>query len=186
MSNLAVFLDRDGTLNEDPGYISDPEQVVLFSDTGDALALLKKYGFLLIVISNQSGIARGLMKSEDVDAVNEKINQILSEYKVKIDAFYYCPAHPDYSSEEECECRKPSPKLLLEAASEFNVDLQGSYFIGDTIADIQCGKNAGIKTILVKTGKGEESFSILQKENNFPTFVAENLLNASKFILGDI
>jgi D,D-heptose 1,7-bisphosphate phosphatase len=186
MSNLAVFLDRDGTLNEDPGYISDPEQVVLFSDTGDALALLKKYGFLLIVISNQSGIARGLMKSEDVDAVNEKINQILSEYKVKIDAFYYCPAHPDYSSEEECECRKPSPKLLLEAASEFNVDLQSSYFIGDTIADIQCGKNAGIKTILVKTGKGEESFSILQKENNFPTFVAENLLNASKFILGDI
>ena len=101
MSNLAVFLDRDGTLNEDPGYISDPEQVVLFSDTGDALALLKKYGFLLIVISNQSGIGRGLMKSEDVDAVNEKINQILSEYKVKIDAFYYCPAHPDYSSEEE-------------------------------------------------------------------------------------
>ena len=186
MSNLAVFLDRDGTLNEDPGYISDPEEVVLFSDTGDALALLKKYGFLLIVISNQSGIARGLMKSEDVDAVNEKINQILSEYKVKIDAFYYCPAHPDYSSEEECECRKPSPKLLLEAASEFNVDLQSSYFIGDTIADIQCGKNAGIKTILVKTGKGEESFSILQKENNFPTFVAENLLNASKFILGDI
>ena len=186
MSNLAVFLDRDGTLNEDPGYISDPEQVVLFSDTGDALALLKKYGFLLIVISNQSGIGRGLMKSEDVDAVNEKINQILSEYKVKIDAFYYCPAHPDYSSEEECECRKPSPKLLLEAASEFNVDLQSSYFIGDTIADIQCGKNAGIKTILVKTGKGEESFSILQKENNFPTFVAENLLNASKFILGDI
>ena len=186
MSNLAVFLDRDGTLNEDPGYISDPEQVVLFSDTGDALALLKKYGFLLIVISNQSGIARGLMKSEDVDAVNEKINQILSEYKVKIDAFYYCPAHPDYSSEEECECRKPSPKLLLEAANEFNVDLQSSYFIGDTIADIECGKNAGIKTILVKTGKGEESFSILQKENNFPTFVAENLLNASKFILGDI
>ncbi len=186
MSNLAVFLDRDGTLNEDPGYISDPEQVVLFSDTGDALALLKKYGFLLIVISNQSGIARGLMKSEDVDAVNEKINQILSEYKVKIDAFYYCPAHPEYSSEEECECRKPSSKLLLEAANEFNVDLQSSYFIGDTVADIQCGKNAGIKTILVKTGKGQESFSVLQKENNFPTFVAENLLNASKFILGDI
>jgi len=186
MPNLAVFLDRDGTLNEDPGYINDPEKVVLFPKTGDALALLKKYGFLLIVISNQSGIARGLMKSEDVDSVNEKINQILSEYKVKIDAFYYCPAHPDYSSEEECECRKPSPKLLLEAASEFNVDLQSSYFIGDTVADIQCGKNAGIKTILVKTGKGEESFSILQKENNFPTFVAENLLNASNFILGDI
>jgi D,D-heptose 1,7-bisphosphate phosphatase len=186
MSNLAVFLDRDGTLNEDPGYISDPEKVVLFPETGDALALLKKYGLLLIVISNQSGIARGLMTSNDVDVVNDKINKLLSEYKVKIDAFYYCPAHPDYSSEEECGCRKPSPKLLLEAAEEFNVDLKNSYLIGDSVADVQCGKNAGIKTILVKTGKGEESFSILQKENNFPTFVADNLLNASNFILADI
>ena len=186
MSNLAVFLDRDGTLNEDPGYISDPEKVVLFPETGEALALLKKYGFLLIVISNQSGIARGLMTSKEVDAVNDKINQLLSEFKVKIDAFYYCPAHPDFSSEEECECRKPSPNLLLEAAGEFNVDLSKSYIIGDLNSDIECGKNAGIKTILVRTGKGKESFSILQKDNNFPTFVAENLLNASNFILGDI
>lgn len=186
MSNLAVFLDRDGTLNEDPGYISDPEKVVLFPDTGDSLVLLKKYGFLLIVISNQSGIARGLMTSNDVDAVNDKINEMLSGYKVKIDAFYYCPAHPDYSNDEDCKCRKPSPKLLFEAAEEFNVDLRNSYFIGDTVADVQCGKNAGMKTILVKTGKGEESISILHKENIFPTFVAENLLNACKFILSDI
>ncbi len=186
MPNLAVFLDRDGTLNEDPGYINDPEKVALFPHTGDALALLKKYGFLLIVISNQSGIARGLMTSKDVEAVNEKINNLLSEKKVKIDAFYFCPAHPDYSSEIDCECRKPSPKMLIEATKEFNVDLENSYFIGDTIADIQCGKNAGIKTILVRTGKGEESISILQKENIIPTFVADNLLNASNFILADI
>jgi D-glycero-D-manno-heptose 1,7-bisphosphate phosphatase len=186
MPNLAVFLDRDGTLNEDPGYISDPEKVVLFPDTGNALALLKKYGFMLIVISNQSGIARGIMTSRDVDSVNEKINNLLSEHKVKIDAFYYCPAHPDYSSEEECVCRKPSAKLVFEAAKEFNVDLEKSYFIGDSVSDIQCGENAGLKTILVRTGKGEESFYILQKENNFPTFVADNLINACNFILGDI
>jgi histidinol-phosphate phosphatase family protein len=186
MSNLAVFLDRDGTLNEDPGYISNPEKVVLFPDTGDALALLKKYGFLLIVISNQSGIARGLMTIQDVEAVNEKINTLLSEFKVKIDAFYFCPAHPEFSPEEECECRKPSPKLLLEAAKEFNVDLQKAYIIGDSITDVQCGKNAGIRTILVRTGNGEESISILQKENNFPTFVAENILTACNFILADI
>ncbi len=186
MSNRAVFLDRDGTLNEDPGYISDPKKVVLFPETGNSLFMLKKYGFLLIVVSNQSGISRGIMTSKDVDAVNEKINGLLSEYKVKIDAFYFCPAHPDYSTAEECECRKPSPKMVYEAAKEFNVDLSESYIIGDTDADIQCGKNAGLKTILVKTGKGEESFSILQKENNFPTFVAENLANACNFILGDI
>ena len=186
MPNLAVFLDRDGTLNEDPGYLNDPEKVVLFKDTGEALSLLKKYGFLLIVISNQSGIARGLMTSKDVDAVNEKINSLLSEHKVKIDAFYYCPAHPDFSSKEDIECRKPSPKLVFDASKEFNVDLQKSYFIGDTVADIRCAQNAGIKSILVRTGKGEESFSILQKENNFPTFVAENLFNACNYILGDI
>ena len=186
MPNPTVFLDRDGTLNEDPGYISDPEKVVLFPYTGEALSLLKNYRFLLIVISNQSGISRGLMTSKDVDAVNERINHLLAESKVKIDAFYYCPAHPEFSSKEECECRKPSPKLVFEAAKEFNVDLEKSYFVGDKIADMECGKNAGIKSILVRTGKGEESFSILQKENNFPTFVAENLLNACNFILADI
>ena len=186
MFNHAIFLDRDGTLNEDPGYINDPNKIVLFPETGEALSVLKKYGFFLIVISNQSGIARGLMTSKDVDAVNDKINFLLSEYKVKVDAFYYCPAHPDYSNDEECECRKPSPKLLFEATKEFNIDLPKSYFIGDSVSDIQCGKNAGLKTILVRTGKGEESFSILQKENNFPTFVADNLLKACTFILGDI
>lgn len=186
MSNRAVFLDRDGTLNEDPGYISDPENVILFKETGSALYTLKRHGFLLIVISNQSGIARGLMFSKDVDAVNEKINALLAAFKVKIDAFYYCPAHPDFSTKEECECRKPSPKMLFDAAKEFNVDLKQSYFIGDTVADVECGKNAELKTILVKTGKGVESFSILQNENNLPTFVAENLINACNFILSDI
>lgn len=186
MSNHAVFLDRDGTLNEDPGYISDPEKVVLFPDTGNALALLKKYGFLLIVVSNQSGIARGMMTSKDVDEVNEKINSLLAEYKVRIDAFYYCPAHPEFSTEEECKCRKPSAMLLFEAAKEFDIDFEKSFFIGDSVSDIQCGKNAGIRTILVETGQGKESLSILQKDNNFPTFVANNLLNACTFIIGDI
>jgi len=164
----------------------DRYKVELFPETGEALALLKKYGFLLIIISNQSGIARGMMTNKEVEAVNDKINNLLAEYKVQVDAFYYCHAHPDYSTEEECDCRKPSPKLVFEATKEFNIDLEKSYFIGDAVSDIQCGKNAGIKTILVRTGKGEESFFILQKENNFPTFIADNLLNACNFILADI
>ncbi len=186
MPNHAIFLDRDGTLNVDPGYISNPEKLFLFPETGTALSLLKNYGFLLIVISNQSGVARGLMTNRDVESVNEKINTLLAEHKVKIDAFYYCPAHPDYSTPEDCECRKPSPKLVFEAATEFEVDITKSYFIGDSVSDIGCGKNAGLKTVLVKTGKGEDSFSILQKENNLPSFVADNLLKACAFILGDI
>jgi len=184
--NKAVFLDRDGTLNEDPGYLGDPAKLKLFSDVGESLSLLKnKNNFLIIVISNQSGVARGLITRDDVEAVNDQINNILQKFNVKIDAFYYCPFHPDFNSEKDCECRKPSPNMILSAAKEHNIDLSNSYFVGDSFADIMAGKNAGIKTILVKTGYGTETFSILHNENIFPTFVAENLNEASKFIIND-
>jgi D-glycero-D-manno-heptose 1,7-bisphosphate phosphatase len=187
MPNLGVFLDRDGTLNEDPGYLGDPQLLKLFPETGRALSLLKnKLNFKLIVISNQSGIARGLITKEKVDAVNAKLNELLAQDNVQIDAFYYCPYHPDYNSKEQCSCRKPSPELVLESAKDFNIDLSGSYFIGDAVSDIECGFNANLKTILVKTGLGKESFSILQKLNKMPTFVAKNIFDASKFINNDL
>jgi histidinol-phosphate phosphatase family protein len=184
--NKAVFLDRDGTLNEDPGYIGDPKKLNLFPETGQALALLKNdYNFILIVVSNQSGVARGLITKEDVEAVNDEINNQLQKFNVKIDAFYYCPFHPDFNNEDECSCRKPSPKMIMEAANDLNVDLSKSYLIGDSIADLRAGQSAGVNAILVKTGNGTESFSILQKENYLPSFVAENLTDASKFIIKD-
>lgn len=183
----AVFLDRDGTLNEDPGYLGDPEKVTLYPGTGKALALLQKQlGLKLIVISNQSGIARGLVLPENVEAVNNKINELLSPEDARIDAFYYCPYHPQFSELEKCSCRKPSPEMVLKAAIELNIDLSCSYFIGDAVSDIQCGINAGLKTVLVKTGYGTDSFSILQKENKFPTFVAADISEACNFIYKDI
>jgi D,D-heptose 1,7-bisphosphate phosphatase len=183
MSQYAVFLDRDGTINEDPGYLGDPEKVKLFPGTGKALSLLKtRLNFKLIVISNQSGIARGLISEEDVDAVNSRINELLKTDKVSIDAFYYCPGHPDFSTEGEADCRKPSPCLVYKASRDLNIELSRSYFIGDSPADILCGKNAGLKTVLVKTGYGTDSISILQKQNIFPSFVAENITDACKFI----
>ena len=186
MPNSAVFLDRDGTLNEDPGYLGDPDDLKLYPETGKALAYLKNIlGFKLIVISNQSGIARGIITDEMVNAVNLHLNKLLEIDNVKIDAFYYCPFHPDFSSEEDCTCRKPSPELVFKAASDFNIDLNSSYFVGDAVSDIECGKNAGLKTILVKTGYGEDSFSILKKQNNFPTFVAQNLIEVLDFIKKD-
>ncbi|GEM_PF-272377 len=186
-TNHAVFLDRDGTINEDPGYLGEPELVKLFPGTGEALSILKnELKFKLIVISNQSGIARGILTKEKVNSVNAKINELLSVYNAEIDAFYYCPFHPDFSSEEECLCRKPSPKLIFDAQKDFNINLGSSFFIGDTAADIECGMNAGLKTILVKTGYGVDSFSILQKQNKFPTFVAENIREACYFIKKDI
>lgn len=186
MLSKAVFLDRDGTLNYDPGYLGNPNDLELFSDTGNVLAALKnKFQFKLIVISNQAGIARGIITEEQVISVNNELNKKLSEFNVQIDAFYYCPFHPDFSSEEDCLCRKPSPKMILDASNDLNIDLSKSYFVGDTAADIIAGLTIQLKTILVKTGKGAESISILQNGNNFPSFVAENLTEAYKFIIND-
>ena len=186
MLSKAVFLDRDGTLNFDPGYIGEPKDLVLFSDTGKVLSSLKNnYQFKLIVISNQSGIARGLISEEQVISVNNELNKKLAEFNVKIDAFYYCQFHPDFSSKVNCVCRKPSPKMILDASSDFNIDLSKSYFIGDSVSDILAGLDAGVKTVLVKTGNGAESISILQNGNNFPSFVAENLTEACSFIIND-
>lgn len=187
MTGRAVFLDRDGTINDDPGYLGDPDKVKLFPETGEALSSLKnKFNFKLIVISNQSGIARKLITKQNVESVNKRINKLLFEFNVQIDAFYYCPFHPDFSSEEECTCRKPSPEMVLKAAKDFEINLSKSYFIGDAVSDIECGINAGTKTILVKTGYGNESFYTLQKLNKMPTFVANNIMDAVNFIQFDI
>ena len=164
----------------------NPDEVKLIEGTGEALSKLKiKYNFKLIVISNQSGIARGLLTKADVEAVNNKINELLIPYNVSIDAFYYCPAHPDFNTPEECSCRKPSPELVLKASKDYAIELENSYFVGDTVSDIECGINAGLKTILVKTGYGNESFFSLQKQKKFPSFVAQNILDACNIIIND-
>ncbi len=183
----ALFLDRDGTINHDPGYLGNPEQVVLFPTVGESLSILKnQYDFILIVVSNQSGVARGFIEVEDVDRVNQRINELLEGYNVKIDAFYYCTAHPDFNSKEECECRKPSPKMLIDASKEFEIDLNSSYLIGDSKSDIEAAQNAGCKSILIKTGYGKETLNALLSENNLPNFVAENFKAACDFIIKDI
>lgn len=187
MSFKAVFLDRDGTINEDPGYLGEASKVRLLKNAGKGLAILKnELGFRLIVISNQSGISRGLITEENVKEVNKKINKLLMKDEVQIDAFYYCPFHPDFSTAEESTCRKPSPQMVFKAASENNIDLSNSYFVGDSVTDIECGYNAGLKTVLVRTGMGEESFSMLQKANKIPTFVANNLFDVSQIIKNDL
>jgi D-glycero-D-manno-heptose 1,7-bisphosphate phosphatase len=187
MSNRAVFLDRDGTLNENPGYLGDPGKVKLLPFVGQILSRLKnEFNYFLIVISNQSGIARALITAEQVELVNEKINTLLKEFNVSIDKFYYCPFHPDFSTEEECGCRKPSTEMVEKAVEKFDIDVTKSFFIGDSVSDIECGMNAGIKTILVKTGYGREALYLLQKENKIPNFVAENFLDAGNFIITDL
>ncbi|WP_022847726.1 MULTISPECIES: D-glycero-alpha-D-manno-heptose-1,7-bisphosphate 7-phosphatase [unclassified Desulfurobacterium] len=146
----AVFLDRDNTLIEDEGYIHEPEKVKLLPGVAEGLKILKDAGFLLIVISNQSGIGRGYFKEEDFHAVNKRLNQLLEPYSVQIDDFFFCPHKPD----EGCSCRKPETELFFKAAKKWNINLRESFMIGDKIIDIEAGKRAGCKkSYLVKEGE---------------------------------
>ncbi len=186
MSHPALFLDRDGTINYDTGYIGDPEKVKLYPDVAQGIKELKNiFGFKMIVISNQSGIARGLMTHRDVDAVNEKINELLIASGAKIDAFYYCASHPQFKSEFSDSCRKPSPELVFLATKEHDINLNLSYFIGDKVSDIECGINAGTKTIFLKNEINDEEIIRLKKEGKTPNFVAENFTAACEFIKED-
>ncbi|MCK6604437.1 MAG: HAD family hydrolase [Ignavibacteriaceae bacterium] len=179
MTDIAVFIDRDGTINHDPGYLGDPDHAFLIENAGKGLAILKnELGYKIFVVSNQSGISRGLISRENVDAVNERINELLLKDGAGIDKFYYCPHHPDFSPDAECSCRKPLTGMIERAAKEFDIDLSRSFMIGDSKSDIECGKNAGLRTILVKTGNGIEHFDILRLQNNLPDYISENLYEA--------
>ena len=163
----AVFFDRDGTLNADTGYINRHEDFHLFEDI-TRLSLLKERGFKLIGVSNQSGIARGLVQKQFV----EEMNSLLIE-RYGFDAFYYCPHHPD----EKCPCRKPEPEMLLRARAELGIDLKKSYVVGDKDADMLLSKAVGAKAILVQTGKLQES--------PYADHLAKNLTEAVEWILND-
>jgi D-glycero-D-manno-heptose 1,7-bisphosphate phosphatase len=145
MSERAVFVDRDGTVIEDPGYLSDPESVRLVPGAADALRELGDRGFRLVVVSNQSGIARRLISEEQAAAVHERFVAELARRGVRLDGVRYCPHAPDAG----CACRKPLPGLLVEAAEELGVDLARSFMVGDKQSDVEAGRRAGCRTILL-------------------------------------
>lgn len=180
----AVFLDRDGTINEDPGYLGDPDKVKLLPGVAQGIHELKSdYKFKIIVISNQSGIDRGLLSQPAVDAVNEQINLLLrKEQNTEIDVFYYCPYHPEYSGVEKSKCRKPSPQMILKASEENGIDLRNSFMIGDRATDVLAGLNAGVNSILINSSTGSDEINILKKEGKSPNFVAHDFLQAVNFI----
>ncbi|MFO1477670.1 MAG: HAD family hydrolase [Verrucomicrobiota bacterium] len=149
--NLAVFLDRDGTLIAEKHYLHTVEQVEIFPGAGPALRRMQDAGFRLFIVSNQSGVGRGYFTMEDVDKVNAHLLAELARDGVRFDKIYIAPEAPDYPSRG----RKPSPQFLLDAKKEFHLDLGQSYFIGDKMIDLECGWNAGVrKSILVRTGYG--------------------------------
>ncbi|MCX5805053.1 MAG: HAD family hydrolase [Proteobacteria bacterium] len=170
----AIFLDRDGTIIHDVGYPKDPKQVELLPGVIEALKSLKKHRFKLIVVSNQSGIGRGILTLNEVEQVNEHIVSILEKNGISIDATYYCPHAP----EEQCSCRKPSPEMLLLAAKALDIDVTHSFMVGDKESDIEAGKRAGCGTILL------ENNSVLNNFVPMPDFIASNWSEALLYILG--
>ena len=179
----AVFLDRDGTINEDVGYLSDPGRLTLLPGTAEALSRLKKAGFTLVVVSNQSGIARGYMSEDDLAEVNGALKHQLSRHGVAIGAFYHCPHHPDFTG--ECDCRKPRTGMAGRAARELGIDLARSYFVGDKASDVMLGKNSGGRSVLVLTGFGRGEKNVLEAGGVRPDKVASGLPEAADWILKD-
>ncbi len=153
----AIFLDRDGTVNEERHYLFDPDEVALTEGIGAAIQAANQAGFLVIVVTNQSGVARGYYTLDDVAAVHRRIEELLLPESARIDRFDCCPHHPTDGIGEfllDCECRKPKPGMLLRAARELGIELSGSYLIGDMPTDLAAGAAAGCMTLLVRTGHG--------------------------------
>ncbi len=180
----AVFLDRDGVINKECDFVTKPEELELLPYAADGIRLINQAGFLAIVVTNQSGIARQLFSIETLYRIHNKMRRQLAQKNAKIDAFYFCPHLPDPDIPNvkpefniTCDCRKPKPGLLFRAQKEWNIDLKRSFLIGDSHRDILCGKSAGIATIVVKTGKPFDERSIEAQ------FICENLLEAAKTIL---
>lgn len=144
----AIFLDRDGTINVDVDYLHETDKLVFIDGTVEALALLKRQGYKLIVISNQSGIGRGYFGAQDVERLHAYMNHILQEHNAAIDAFYYCP----HVEQDRCTCRKPQTGLIDRAVAEWGIDLTRSYMVGDKEADVMTAVNAGCRYGLLLSG----------------------------------
>ncbi len=187
MSHRAVFLDRDHTIIEDPGYINDPSKVHLLPGVGTALKMLAGAGYTLVVVTNQSGIARGLLTEETLAKIHDELQRQLTEHGVKLDAFYYCPFHPQGVVERytmDSDCRKPKPGMLLRAAAEMGIDLARSWMVGDSPRDIEAGQRAGCRTIRLRLAEGDEpQIGEASDEDVQADFTVRNLVEAAKIIV---
>ncbi len=183
MASKAVFLDKDGTLVENIPYNIDPERIRLEEGALVSLRLLQDHGYQLIVVSNQSGVARGFFAERDLQAVRQRLEELLSPAGIVLTDFYYCPHHPQGTVSKyavDCYCRKPQPGMLYRAAREHDLRLADSWMVGDILHDMEAGNRAGCKTILIDNHHETE-----WKLNTLrcPKFIAKNLEEAARVIL---
>jgi len=172
----AVFVDRDGTLIEEVNFLSRVEDLALFPYTDEAVRMLKDRGYLVIVVTNQSGIGRGIYAQADMHTVHDEIQRRLDG---QIDGFYFCPHLPD----EGCQCRKPNLGMIIDACADFDIDLKNSWLVGDKDLDVETGLNAGTRTVMVLTGYGDVHSKILKRQ---PDTIVSNLLEAARSITDEI
>jgi len=183
----AVFLDRDGTMIQDVGYLRRLEDVHWFASTIDAIRLINRAGFLVFVVTNQSGIGRGVIAPEFVPDVHERMAQTLAAGGARVDGWFYCPHHPRAEVEAYravCDCRKPRPGLIRQAEAQHGIDLARSFVIGDKPIDVGLGVAVGARGILVRTGYGEEAVQIHGGQVPGAAFVAADLMEATSWLLG--
>ncbi len=187
MGKNEVFLDRDGTIIEDVNYLSDIRDITWIKGAKGSIKALNEAGYQVVIVTNQSGIARGLLDERILRRLHQAINDDLRKLGAHIDAFYYCPHHPEIGSaqyKKNCSCRKPEPGLIYQASREMDIDLERSFLIGDNLRDIEAGLRAGLASILVLTGKGKnfkDKILATQLYNSVKIF--SSVVEATRWIL---
>ncbi|TKS62401.1 MAG: D,D-heptose 1,7-bisphosphate phosphatase [Nitrospira sp.] len=182
LDGVTVFLDRDGTLNYDPGYLKIAADLKLLAGVGPALARLKVAGAKLVVVTNQSGVGRGIVTLKDLEAIHARLEGLLEQEGAALDAIYFCPHHPD----DGCRCRKPNVGMVERAVSELQLDLRRSYLIGDHARDIQLANRVGAKAILLTSALVDvQALDRLKAEQSMPDAVAKSMSEAVDWILED-
>lgn len=172
--NKAIFLDRDGTINVEVDYLHKKEDFKFEKDADKAIKIFNELGYKVLVVTNQSGIARGYYSEEDLGILHKYVDQELEKIDAKVDAYYYCPHHLDAKIEKyriDCQCRKPNLGMFMEAKEEFDVNFEESIIVGDKLSDLESGIRLGMTTVLVKTGHGKEEINKIY----FKTETYENL-----------
>ena len=175
----AVFLDRDGTINIDPGYLNNPDELIIIPGAKEGIKNLQDKGFLIFIITNQSGVGRGYFSLQQLEATHNKLLEEFSKDGIKVNSIRFCPHHPD----ENCDCRKPNTKLVRELIEEYRINTSKSYFVGDKLLDVRTGKNVGCRTVLIDP----QSDSAVEKNNEIiPDYCAKDLYGASQWIIDDM
>jgi len=181
----AVFLDRDGTVIEEVGYLNRLDRVAFFPWSVDAIRVLNDAGLLVVVVTNQAGVARGYFDEALVCETHALIDRRLAAGRARVDAYYYCPHHPDgvvESLRQACECRKPRPGMIRQAARDLDIDIPGSFVVGDRWLDVEMGRAAGATAVLVRTGYGRNE-ERRPEGQAAADYVADNLMDAASWIL---